>query len=128
MSKINPENIHSKKRLISLNKCIIKTGKLIRVTEKKQSDITLVTEISIMSGMSWLIEKRYRLKNRGFHKKIVVAPDAYKGTLTQVDAENIIKNAIMEVDATHNVVIKPMADGGEGMLDALLRAIPDSKR
>ncbi|HLR66537.1 MAG TPA: glycerate kinase [Virgibacillus sp.] len=60
--------------------------------------------------------------------KIVVAPDAYKGTLTQVDAANIIKNAIMEVDATHNVVIKPMADGGEGMLDALLRAIPDSKR
>src|SRR5699024_2002290 len=30
--------------------------------------------------------------------------------------------------ATHHVVIKSMADGGEGMLDALLRAILDSKR
>jgi len=47
-------------------------------------------------------------------KKIVVAPNAYKGTITAIRAAEIMSSAIR--DAMHDVEIvqKPMADGGDG--------------
>lgn len=51
--------------------------------------------------------------------KIVVAPDAFKGTLTQLEAATTIKKAILSSLPNANIVMKPMADGGEGTLDVL---------
>ncbi|TMN21467.1 glycerate kinase [Lentibacillus cibarius] len=51
---------------------------------------------------------------------IVVAPDSFKGSLTSVQASEIMKKAITSIDHDIHVTLKPMADGGEGTLDALL--------
>lgn len=53
---------------------------------------------------------------------IVVAPDSFKGSLTSVEASEIMKSAIMDVNNSYFVTKKPMADGGEGTLDSLLNA------
>ncbi|GCD84071.1 glycerate kinase [Parageobacillus thermoglucosidasius] len=51
---------------------------------------------------------------------IVVAPDSFKGSLTSPQAANIVKQAILDLHYGDTVITKPMADGGEGTVDALL--------
>ncbi|MRH42751.1 glycerate kinase [Aquibacillus halophilus] len=51
--------------------------------------------------------------------KIVIAPDSYKGSLSSIDAANIMNRAVTEVGGHHGI-IKPMADGGEGTVESLL--------
>ncbi|WP_422123274.1 glycerate kinase [Planococcus sp. X10-3] len=52
--------------------------------------------------------------------KIVIAPDSFKGSLTSVEASRIINEAIWNFDPSINTVQIPMADGGEGTVDAVL--------
>src|SRR5690625_3941721 len=52
--------------------------------------------------------------------KIVIAPDSFKGSLTSIEVTNIIETAIFAVNPNYSVIKKPMADGGEGTIDALL--------
>ncbi|GAA4428586.1 glycerate kinase [Pontibacter saemangeumensis] len=59
--------------------------------------------------------------------KIVVAPDSYKGSLTAAEVGLTIREALeMEIPGVRVEVI-PMADGGEGTLDALLFATSGEK-
>lgn len=51
---------------------------------------------------------------------VVVAPDSFKGSLTSIQVSRIIETSILDINANYNVVVKPMADGGEGTLQALL--------
>lgn len=53
------------------------------------------------------------------HMKILVAIDSFKGSLTSLQAGNAVKEAIHKIDATAQVVVKPLADGGEGTVEAL---------
>ncbi len=53
--------------------------------------------------------------------KIVVAPDSYKGSLSATEVAHTIKTAIQE-SGNHEVITKPMADGGEGTIEAILSA------
>lgn len=53
---------------------------------------------------------------------IVVAPDSFKGSLTSVEASQAMKAAILSSNKDYNVVVKPMADGGEGTLESFLAA------
>lgn len=50
--------------------------------------------------------------------RVLVAPDKFKGTLTAVEAAQIIGTVLAEHG--HEVVLAPMADGGDGTLDAIL--------
>lgn len=52
--------------------------------------------------------------------KIVIAPDSFKGSLTSIEASEIINQAIMDIDPSIETVQIPMADGGEGTVDAVL--------
>ncbi|NMC56484.1 MAG: glycerate kinase, partial [Eubacteriaceae bacterium] len=54
--------------------------------------------------------------------KIVIAIDSYKGTISSVEAANAIKEGFEQylTPAGADVKIFPMADGGEGTLDAVL--------
>ena len=52
--------------------------------------------------------------------KIVVAIDSLKGSLTSIQAGEAIEKGIKKVDLEAEVVIKPLADGGEGTVDALV--------
>lgn len=60
--------------------------------------------------------------------KFVLAPDSYKGTLSQMDVSQVMKQAILNRYPNSKVITKPMADGGEGTLDALLDAADQSER
>ena len=54
--------------------------------------------------------------------KIVVALDSFKGSLTAVQACTLVAEAIRAAMPGADVVIKPMADGGEGTAAALMAA------
>ncbi|MBW7988609.1 MAG: glycerate kinase [Planctomycetes bacterium] len=54
--------------------------------------------------------------------KIVIATDSFKGTLKAYEACEIIAKAIAEITPDVQLVIKPMADGGEGTARAMIKA------
>ena len=54
--------------------------------------------------------------------KIVIATDSFKGTLKAYEACEIIAKAIAEITPDAQLVIKPMADGGEGTARAMIKA------
>lgn len=54
--------------------------------------------------------------------RIVVAPDSYKESLSAVEAANAIAEGVSQATPAAEVICVPMADGGEGSLDAVLAA------
>ena len=54
--------------------------------------------------------------------KIVVAMDSFKGSLSANEACEIVAKTIAECVPTAQIVIKPMADGGEGTARAMIEA------
>ncbi len=59
--------------------------------------------------------------------KIVIAPDSFKGTLSSVEVCEIIKSAVKDFDSGIETVAVPIADGGEGTVDAFLHAAGGKK-
>ena len=51
--------------------------------------------------------------------KVVVALDSFKGSLSSLQAGNAVKDAIQRLDHNAEIIVKPLADGGEGTVDAL---------
>ena len=51
--------------------------------------------------------------------KVVVAIDSLKGSLSSLEAGNAIKEGILHVMPNANVCVRPLADGGEGTVEAL---------
>src|SRR5438270_13133645 len=58
----------------------------------------------------------------GIPESILVAPDSFKGTLSASEVADAIGSGLGA--AGREVDVCPVADGGEGTLDALLRASP----
>ena len=54
--------------------------------------------------------------------RVVVAPDSFKGSLDAPAAAAAIAEGIVRAAPGATVVARPMADGGEGTLDAVMRA------
>lgn len=54
--------------------------------------------------------------------KIVIAMDSFKGSLKAVEACRIIADALSDALPDAQIVTKPMADGGEGTAEAMLKA------
>lgn len=54
--------------------------------------------------------------------KIIVAPNSFKGSLSSPAAAEAIARGIRRADPQAEVVLLPLADGGEGTTDALLAA------
>jgi glycerate 2-kinase len=59
---------------------------------------------------------------------VVVAPDSFKGTATASDVAAAVADGWRSVRPDDTVDLAPMADGGEGTLDAFASAIPGSIR
>lgn len=53
---------------------------------------------------------------------ILIAMDSFKGTLTATQACEIVADTIREKIADAKITIKPMADGGEGTAQAMIKA------
>ena len=61
-------------------------------------------------------------------KRIVFAPDSFKGTATAVEAAAALARGWARVRPDDEGVQLPMADGGEGTLDAFATAVPGAMR
>lgn len=51
--------------------------------------------------------------------KVVVAMDSFKGSLSSIEAGDAVKKAILRRDKNAEVIVRPIADGGEGTVDAI---------
>ena len=51
--------------------------------------------------------------------KVVIAIDSLKGSLSSMEAGMAIKDGILAAKPDAEVIVKPLADGGEGTTDAL---------
>ena len=51
--------------------------------------------------------------------KVTIAIDSFKGSLTSLEAGHAIEEGIKRVYADADVVVRPLADGGEGTVEAL---------
>lgn len=60
--------------------------------------------------------------------KAVVAIDSLKGSLSSMEAGNAIAEGIYRADAEAKVEVSPLADGGEGTVDALVQGMNGSLR
>ena len=56
--------------------------------------------------------------------KIIVSPDSFKGSCSAIEVADSIERAILEVNSTVQVVKMPVADGGEGTIDAITSCVP----
>lgn len=52
--------------------------------------------------------------------KIVIAPDSFKGSISALEFCNVVEDSIKRVDDKAIVYKRPMADGGEGTVEALI--------
>ncbi len=59
--------------------------------------------------------------------KIVISIDSFKGSLSSIEAANAIKKGILKVEKNAKVKILPLADGGEGTVDALVQGMNGTK-
>lgn len=55
--------------------------------------------------------------------KIVVAIDSFKGSLSSFEVGTAVKKGILKVYNDASVVVLPIADGGEGTVDALTKSL-----
>lgn len=60
--------------------------------------------------------------------RVVVAPNAFKGSLTALEAAEAIRDGILAVMPDADIVLVPIADGGDGTVEALVAATNGERR
>ena len=60
--------------------------------------------------------------------RIVVAPNAFKGSLTALEAAEAIRDGILAIVPDADIVLTPIADGGDGTAEALVAATNGERR
>nr|WP_295299662.1 glycerate kinase [uncultured Blautia sp.] len=55
--------------------------------------------------------------------KVVVAVDSFKGSMTSIEAGMAVKAGVLAAHKDAEVIVKPLADGGEGTTDALIEGL-----
>jgi len=61
-------------------------------------------------------------------KKFLLTPDSFKGTMSSTEICVIMENAIKEFYPDAQIISIPVADGGEGSVDAFLSALGGEKK
>ena len=61
-------------------------------------------------------------------KKILLVPDSFKGTMSSAEICSIMEEAIKTHFPDATIISIPVADGGEGSVDAFLTALGGEKR
>jgi glycerate 2-kinase len=59
--------------------------------------------------------------------RVVIAPDSFKGTASAADAASALAAGWRSVRPADELVLRPMADGGEGTLEAFESAVPGAR-
>ncbi|SHG17816.1 glycerate kinase [Geodermatophilus nigrescens] len=60
--------------------------------------------------------------------RVLVAPDSFKGTATAAEVAAAVRDGWLAARPADRVALAPMADGGEGTLDAFTSAVPGARR
>ena len=60
--------------------------------------------------------------------RIILIPDSFKGTLSSLQICQIMREEILRQDPTSEVIAIPVADGGEGTVEAFLTALGGEKK
>lgn len=55
--------------------------------------------------------------------KVVVAVDSFKGSMSSMEAGSAVRSGILAAHSDAEVIVKPLADGGEGTTDALIEGL-----
>jgi glycerate kinase len=55
-------------------------------------------------------------------KKVIIIPDSFKGSLSSAEAAGILNDVILQKKG-HETLCVPMADGGEGSTDCIIKAM-----
>ena len=55
--------------------------------------------------------------------RVVVAMDSFKGSLSSLEAGNAVKEGICQINGAATVTVSSLADGGEGTVQVLYRAL-----
>ena len=63
------------------------------------------------------------MKCFGPYRKVVVAPDSFKGCLSAQEVASTLASALRGLHSDWEVVENPLADGGEGTVDVLTPAL-----
>lgn len=61
-------------------------------------------------------------------KKIILIPDSFKGTMSSGEICSIMNDSIKKIFPAAQVISIPVADGGEGSVDAFLNAVGGKKQ
>lgn len=61
------------------------------------------------------------------YMKVVIAIDSFKGSMTSMEAGNAAKKGILAAKPDAEVCLSPLADGGEGTVDALIEGLGAEK-
>ena len=61
-------------------------------------------------------------------QNFILVPDSFKGTLSDIEVCNIMKSSIKNLYKDANIISVPVADGGEGTVDAFLYALGGEKK
>lgn len=61
-------------------------------------------------------------------QNFILVPDSFKGTLSAIEVCNIMKASIKNLYKDANIISVPVADGGEGTVDAFLYALGGEKK
>ena len=59
--------------------------------------------------------------------KVVIAVDSFKGSMTSMEAGIAAKEGVLAAKPDAKVIVKPLADGGEGTTDALIEGMNGEK-
>lgn len=60
--------------------------------------------------------------------RVIIAPDSFKGSATAVEVAEALAEGWRGVRPDDELVLAPMADGGEGTVDAFAVAVPEAER
>src|SRR5256885_15295582 len=60
--------------------------------------------------------------------RVVIAPNAFKGSLSALDAAEAIAEGVRAAAPDADLVLVPIADGGDGTVDALVVATEGERR
>ena len=61
------------------------------------------------------------------YMKVIAAIDSFKGSMTSMEAGNAVKKGILAAKPDAEVWLSPLADGGEGTVDALIEELSIDK-
>ncbi len=55
--------------------------------------------------------------------KVIIAPDSFKGSVSAIEVAKSIQEGVLSVDSIAKTVIMPVADGGEGTIEAIATCV-----